>query len=110
MALAKELQAASGKRVLWGTAQLFKHPRYLHGAATSERVGLVATNRLMQGVGFVELQSSTLHKPCSCSCVSAGPSATVYAYAAAQVKKAMEVTKKLNGQGYVFWGGACRRG
>lgn len=36
VALAKELQAGSGKRVLWGTAQLFKHPRYLHGAATSE--------------------------------------------------------------------------
>lgn len=36
VALAKELQGSSGKRVLWGTAQLFKHPRYLHGAATSE--------------------------------------------------------------------------
>lgn len=40
----------------------------------------------------------------------AGPNASVYAFAAAQVKKAMEVTKKLNGQGYVFWGGARRRG
>ena len=38
VALAEELQAASGKRVLWGTAQLFKHPRYAHGAATSARV------------------------------------------------------------------------
>ena len=37
VALAEELQAASGKRVLWGTAQLFKHPRYAHGAATSAR-------------------------------------------------------------------------
>lgn len=36
VALAKELQEGSGKRVLWGTAQLFKHPRYMHGAATSE--------------------------------------------------------------------------
>ena len=35
VALAEDLQAASGKRVLWGTAQLFKHPRYAHGAATS---------------------------------------------------------------------------
>lgn len=35
VALAEELQAVSGKRVLWGTAQLFKHPRYAHGAATS---------------------------------------------------------------------------
>ncbi|KAI7837926.1 hypothetical protein COHA_008232 [Chlorella ohadii] len=68
VALAKELQGSSGKRVLWGTAQLFKHPRYLHGAATS-------------------------------------PNASVFAYAAAQVKKAMEVTKELGGEGYVFWGG-----
>jgi xylose isomerase len=31
--------------------------------------------------------------------------ADVFAYAAAQVKKAMEVTKELGGAGYVFWGG-----
>ncbi len=31
--------------------------------------------------------------------------AGVFAYAAAQVKKAMEVTKELGGQNYVFWGG-----
>ena len=34
--LAEHLQAETGKKVLWGTAQLFKHPRYMHGAATSE--------------------------------------------------------------------------
>ncbi|MDX9973012.1 MAG: xylose isomerase [FCB group bacterium] len=33
------------------------------------------------------------------------PSPEIFAYAAAQVKKAMEVTKELGGQGYVFWGG-----
>jgi xylose isomerase len=33
------------------------------------------------------------------------PSPQVYAYAASQIKKAMEVTKELGGQGYVFWGG-----
>jgi len=33
------------------------------------------------------------------------PSPAVFAYAAAQVKKAMEVTKELGGAGYVFWGG-----
>jgi xylose isomerase len=32
-------------------------------------------------------------------------SADVFAFAAAQVKKALEITVKLNGQGYVFWGG-----
>lgn len=31
--------------------------------------------------------------------------ATVFAYAAAQIKKAMEVTKELGGVNYVFWGG-----
>ena len=33
------------------------------------------------------------------------PSPDVFAYAAAQIKKAMEVTKELGGGGYVFWGG-----
>jgi xylose isomerase len=33
------------------------------------------------------------------------PSPEVFAYAAAKVKKAMEVTKELGGEGYVFWGG-----
>ena len=33
------------------------------------------------------------------------PYADVYAYAGAQVKKALEVTHRLGGLGYVFWGG-----
>ena len=33
------------------------------------------------------------------------PSPAVFAYAAAQVKKAMEITHALGGAGYVFWGG-----
>jgi xylose isomerase len=33
------------------------------------------------------------------------PSPEVFAYAAAQVKKAMEITHLLGGEGYVFWGG-----
>jgi xylose isomerase len=64
----KEEQKRTGIRLLWGTANLFSHPRYVHGAATS------------------------------CN-------AEVFAYAAAQVKKAMEVTHELGGAGYVFWGG-----
>ncbi|KAI0510394.1 hypothetical protein KFK09_010995 [Dendrobium nobile] len=68
IALAKQLQEGTNIRPLWGTAQLFMHPRYLHGAVTSSEVG-------------------------------------VYAYAAAQVKKAMEVTHYLGGENYVFWGG-----
>ncbi|KAL8138230.1 hypothetical protein V2J09_004231 [Rumex salicifolius] len=66
--LAKELQQGSEIHPLWGTAQLFMHPRYMHGGATSPELG-------------------------------------VYAYAAAQVKKAMEVTHYLGGENYVFWGG-----
>ena len=33
------------------------------------------------------------------------PNANAFAYAAAQIKKAMDITKKLNGENYVFWGG-----
>ncbi|OJV66811.1 MAG: xylose isomerase [Clostridiales bacterium 38-18] len=36
---------------------------------------------------------------------STSPNADVFAYAAAQVKKAMEITMKLGGENYVFWGG-----
>lgn len=64
----KDKQSETGVKLLWGTACLFAHPRYAHGAATS-------------------------------------PSAEVYAYAAAQVKKAITATKELDGLGYTFWGG-----
>jgi xylose isomerase len=64
----KEEQQRSGVKLLWGTANLFSNPRYMHGAATS------------------------------CN-------ADTFAHAAAQVKKALEVTKELGGSGYVFWGG-----
>ncbi|GAQ82468.1 xylose isomerase [Klebsormidium nitens] len=66
--LALSLQKGTDIHPLWGTAQLFKHPRYAQGAATS-------------------------------------PDARVFAVAAAQVKKCLEVTKKLGGENYVFWGG-----
>lgn len=33
------------------------------------------------------------------------PDANVFAYAAAQIKKAIEITAELGGSGYVFWGG-----
>ena len=64
----KEEQQRTGVKLLWGTANLFSNPRYMHGAATS-------------------------------------PNCEAFAFAAAQVKKALEVTKELGGQGYVFWGG-----
>lgn len=64
----KEAQQRTGIKLLWGTANLFSNPRFMHGAATS------------------------------CN-------ADVFAYAAAQVKKAIEVTHELGGENYVFWGG-----
>ncbi|AUG56437.1 xylose isomerase [Acetivibrio saccincola] len=36
---------------------------------------------------------------------STSPNADVFAFAAAQVKKAMEITLELGGENYVFWGG-----
>ncbi len=36
---------------------------------------------------------------------STSPNADVFAFAASQVKKAMEITYELDGQNYVFWGG-----
>ena len=36
---------------------------------------------------------------------STNPDAHVFAYAAAQVKKAIDVTQELGGENYVFWGG-----
>ncbi len=64
----KEQQEKTGIKLLWGTANLFSNPRYMHGAATS-------------------------------------PNAEVFAFAAAQVKKALENTLELGGLGYTFWGG-----
>jgi len=36
---------------------------------------------------------------------STSPNADMFAFAAAQIKKAMEITNRLNGAGYTFWGG-----
>ena len=33
----KEQQSGTGIKLLWGTANLFSHPRYMHGAATQPR-------------------------------------------------------------------------
>jgi len=66
--LVKKMISETGIKVLWGTANLFNNPRFMHGASTS------------------------------CN-------ADVFAYSAAQVKKAMEITKELGGKNYVFWGG-----
>ena len=64
----KEEMKRTGIRCLWGTANCFNHPRYMHGAGTS-------------------------------------PNADVFAFAAAQIKKALDITVEFGGQSYVFWGG-----
>jgi len=61
-------QQESGVKLLWGTANLFSHPRYMNGAATN-------------------------------------PDFQVVAFAGAQVKNALDITLKLGGENYVFWGG-----
>ncbi len=38
----KERQEATGIRLLWNTANLFSHPRYMHGAATSPDFSVVS--------------------------------------------------------------------
>lgn len=39
---AQEKQAESGVKLLWGTANLFSHPRYMNGAATNPDFAVVA--------------------------------------------------------------------
>ena len=58
----------TGIKLLWNTANMFTHPRFVNGAASSNN-------------------------------------ADAFAYAAAQVKKGLDLSKKLGGQNYVFWGG-----
>lgn len=66
--LIKEKMTETGIKLLWNTANMFSHPRFTNGAASSNN-------------------------------------AEVFAYAAAQVKKGLDISKKLGGKNYVFWGG-----
>lgn len=65
---AKEKMAQTGIRLLWGTANVFGHKRYMNGAATN-------------------------------------PNFESVAYAATQIKNALDATIELGGENYVFWGG-----
>lgn len=65
--IAQKMQGTNIK-LLWGTANCFNDPRYMHGAGTS------------------------------CNADS-------FAYAASQIKNAIDATIQLGGSGYVFWGG-----
>ncbi|KAE8761812.1 xylose isomerase [Paraburkholderia madseniana] len=61
-------QQDTGVKLLWGTANLFSHPRYAAGAATS-------------------------------------PDPEIFAFAATQVRHALDATQRLGGENYVLWGG-----
>ena len=63
-----EKQQQTGMKLLWGTANLFSHPRFMAGAATN-------------------------------------PDPDVFAWSAATVKTALDVTHALGGANYVMWGG-----
>jgi xylose isomerase len=41
-AKAKERQKATGVKLLWGTANVFTHPRYMNGASTNPEFAVVA--------------------------------------------------------------------
>lgn len=68
VAYAKERMAETGIKLLWGTANVFGHKRYMNGAATNPNFDSVA-------------------------------------YAATQIKNAIDATIELGGENYVFWGG-----
>jgi xylose isomerase len=42
VAMAKQRQQATGVKLLWGTANLFSHPRYMNGASTNPDFNVVA--------------------------------------------------------------------
>ncbi|MGY0691432.1 xylose isomerase [Virgibacillus sp. FSP13] len=68
VSIMKDYMKDSKTKLLWNTANNFTHPRFIHGAASSNN-------------------------------------ADVFAYAAAKVKKGLEIGKELGAQNYVFWGG-----
>ncbi|MCP3993874.1 MAG: xylose isomerase [bacterium] len=65
---AAEKMEQTGVKLLWGTANVFTHPRFAAGASTN-------------------------------------PNPEAYAFAASQVRHALEATKRLGGESYVLWGG-----
>lgn len=49
--------------------------------------------------------ANAFNNPRYASGAGTSPNAEVFAFAAAQIKKAIEITVELGGEGYVFWGG-----
>ena len=57
------------------------------------------------GIGLLWGTACLFANPRFAMGAATSPNADVFAYAAAQAKKAIEVTHQLGGAGYVFWGG-----
>ncbi|TCP27820.1 D-xylose isomerase [Scopulibacillus darangshiensis] len=68
VSMIRDYMKDSKTKLLWNTVNNFTHPRFVHGAASSNN-------------------------------------ADVFAYAAAKVKKGLEIGKELGAENYVFWGG-----
>src|SRR5699024_7906704 len=68
VSMIKDYMQDSKVKLLWNTVNNFTHPRFVHGAASTNN-------------------------------------ADVFAYAAAKVKKGLEIGKELGAENYVFWGG-----
>ena len=69
------------------------------------RVGACSASLTGTRPGIASAGCSLISGAATSGPAASGPAASLPATAAAQVKKALEVTKELGGQGYTFWGG-----
>lgn len=74
-------------------------------AAIDEVVAKLKTRQQETGVTLLWGTACLFGHPRYAQGGATSPDANVYAYAAAQVKKALECTHELGGLGYTFWGG-----
>ena len=88
--LALNLQRQTGVQLLWNTCNLFAHPRCYIFLTASIKPSKI--NRVL----FVNSYSNG---------AATNPNAHVVAYAAAQIKKGLEIGQKLGAKNFVFWGG-----
>ncbi|NDL68575.1 xylose isomerase [Anaerotalea alkaliphila] len=68
-------------------------------------VGLIEGKMKETGIKCLWGTTNAFSHPRFLHGASTSPNADVFAFAAAQVKKALEVTHQLGGENYVFWGG-----
>ncbi len=74
-------------------------------AALDEVVAKLKQKQSETGVKLLWGTACLFSHPRYAQGAATSPDANVYAYAGAQVKKALEATKELDGLGYTFWGG-----